>query len=100
LRSQVERRLRSHVERGRRPGHAFSGPRSRSTTECYRGFLIKTQPLGPTARATANGPCARTPEPPAQRHRAWRRRGPRSSAHLSSLLQGGGGVRARRPQSR
>ena len=60
------RSFRATVERGRRPVHAFSGPRSRSTTELLSRFLIKTQPLGPTARATANGPCARMPEPPAQ----------------------------------
>jgi hypothetical protein len=58
-------RSRAGVQRGGRPGCAFSGPRARGTSG-------GAQPVSPQHRhsharsvATWHGPCARTPEPPA-----------------------------------
>jgi len=59
--------MHAEVERGRRSGHAFSGDgASRSTTASRLCFLINTKRCRTSIRATANGSCARMPEPPAQ----------------------------------
>jgi len=50
--------LRVYAERQGGGGIRALRPASRSTTAQRNRFLIKIQPLGPTARATATGTCA------------------------------------------
>ena len=79
--------------RGRRPGHAFSGPRSRAAAP--RADDTASTPLRHIAtEATANGACARMPEPPA------RGGGGVPAGTPPAAPQGGGGACGRRPHSR
>jgi hypothetical protein len=58
-------KVRSDWRAGRGSGSAFSGPRSRASTETGLALPRQHRIRPATAWATANGACARTPEPPA-----------------------------------
>lgn len=49
---------------GRQLGHPFSGPRSRVAASGARGLLRQHRDWMTRSVATANGACARVPEPP------------------------------------
>jgi hypothetical protein len=83
------------VQRGWGSGRAFSGPRSRGTARGDPPGRLQHRRRCVSAMATANGSCARPPEPPALPGAAAS--GMEDHARPS---QGGGGACGRRPPSR